>query len=45
MYQYTTSNLQHIIQLYKNTFLYIYMWIIINIYLYIIESFQLETLH
>ena len=39
MYQYTTLNLQHIMQSYKNTFLYISMWLIINIYLYIIESF------
>ena len=39
MYQYTTLNLQHIMQSYKNTFIYISMWLIINIYLYIIESF------
>ena len=39
MYQYTTLNLQPIMQSYKNTFIYISMWLIINIYLYIIESF------
>ena len=36
MYQYTTLNLQHIIQSYKK---HISMWLIINIYLYIKESF------
>ena len=39
MYQYTTLNLQHIMQSYKNTFIYISMCLKINIYLYIIESF------
>ena len=35
----TQLNLQHIMQSYKNTFIYISMWLIINIYLYIIKPF------